>query len=451
MSTRHDFILYLVESGVCLAFFYIVYWIFLKKETFFNLNRLFLVSSIGLSLIIPLIRISAPITSRALFERTYPAGPPPASQTASLGVSDVLLLIYFTGVGFLLLRFGFKLLLVFLMIRRNGVQKYNGLKVVFIERSCSPFSFFNYVFVNRSNVSDDDFQRIISHEMIHIKQYHSLDLIILELITIYQWFNPFVWPYKGSLKETHEYLADDAVIAQGCSAAKYQLLIFEQHVGAKLFEFANNFNQSQIKRRITMLTRGKSKRWAKLKMLTMLPIICLLVFAFADSKAAATSSQASQDNADAIFLAPEEGRSPVLDDQKKAEDQKKKEKLMEIEKAVQELKMKYEKTDDPALKKKIKEKITVLAEEREKLMGNPNPGWAEMDELKKLYEKTDDPEKKKEIKMKIAELEHKKQMEETKKIDAAITELKKKYEQTDDPELKEQIKQKIEQLKKQKK
>ncbi|MDH5466065.1 MAG: hypothetical protein OEY25_01445 [Candidatus Aminicenantes bacterium] len=447
----NDFILYLVESGVCLAFFYIVYWIFLKKETFFNLNRLFLVSSIGLSLIIPLIRISAPITSRALFERTYPAGPPPASQTASLGVSDVLLLIYFTGVGFLLLRFGFKLLLVFLMIRKNGVQKYNGLKVVFIERSCSPFSFFNYVFVNRSNVSDDDFQRIISHEMIHIKQYHSLDLIILELITIYQWFNPFVWPYKGSLKETHEYLADDAVIAQGCSAAKYQLLIFEQHVGAKLFEFANNFNQSQIKRRITMLTRGKSKRWAKLKMLTMLPIICLLVFAFADSKAAATSSQASQDNADAIFLAPEEGRSPVLDDQKKAEDQKKKEKLMEIEKAVQELKMKYEKTDDPALKKKIKEKITVLAEEREKLMGNPNPGWAEMDELKKLYEKTDDPEKKKEIKMKIAELEHKKQMEETKKIDAAITELKKKYEQTDDPELKEQIKQKIEQLKKQKK
>jgi len=449
-----DFILYLFESGVCLAFFYIVYWIFLKKETFFNLNRLFLVSSIALSLIIPLIRISSPITfitSRPLLERTYASGLTAAPQTASLGVSDVLLLIYFTGVGFLLLRFGFKLLLVFLMIRKNGVQKYNGLKVVFIERNCSPFSFFNYVFINRLSISDDDFQRIISHEMVHIKQYHSLDLIILELLTIYQWFNPFVWPYKGSLKETHEYLADDAVIAQGCSAAKYQLLIFEQHVGAKLFEFANNFNQSQIKRRITMLTRGKSKRWAKLKMLTMLPIICLLVFAFADSKAVAKSTQAGQDNADAIFLAPEEARSPILDDQKKAEEKKKKEKLLEVEKAIQELKMKYEKTDDPELKKKIKEKVAVLAEEKKKLMGNPNPGWAEIDELKKLYEKTDNAEKKKEIKMKIAELEKKKQMEETKKVDFAIMELKKKYEQTDDPELKKKIEKKIQELKKQKK
>ena len=450
----NDFILYLFESGVCLAFFYIVYWIFLKKETFFNLNRLFLVSSIGLSLIIPLIRISFPITfitSRPLLERTYSAGLTATPQTASLGVSDILLLIYFTGAGFLLLRFGFKLLLVFLLIRKNGVQKCNGLKVVSIERNCSPFSFFNYVFISRSSVSDDDFQRIISHEMIHIKQYHSLDLIILELLTIYQWFNPFVWPYKGSLKETHEYLADDAVIAQGCNAAKYQLLIFEQYVGAKLFEFANNFNQSQIKRRITMLTKGKSKRWAKLKMLTMLPIICLLVFAFADSKAAAKSPQADTDNADAIFLAPEEARSPVLDDQKKAEEKKKKEKLLEIEKAVQELKMKYEKTDDPELKRKIKEKIVVLTEEKKKLMGNPNPGWAEMDKLRKLYEKTDDPGKKKEIKLKIAELEKKLQMEETKKIDYAIMELKKKYEQTDDPELKKQIEKKIQELKKQKK
>ena len=200
-----------------------------------------------------------------------------------------------------------------------------------------------------------------------------------------------------------------------------------------------------------MLTRGKSKRWAKLKMLTMLPIICLLVFAFADSKAVAKSTQAGQDNADAIFLAPEEARSPILDDQKKAEEKKKKEKLLEVEKAIQELKMKYEKTDDPELKKKIKEKVAVLAEEKKKLMGNPNPGWAEMDKLRKLYEKTDDPEKKKEIKLKIAQLEHKKQMEETKKIDFAIMELKKKYEQTDDLELKKQIEKKIQELKKTKK
>ena len=132
------------------------------------------------------------------------------------------------------------------------------MNVVFVENDLAPSSFFNIIFLNPSNISQSDFNRIIAHELVHIKQFHSIDIILLELITILQWFNPFVWPYKKSLQETHEFLADYGVIAQGFSTAKYQLLMFEQHVGVKLFEFANNFKQSQIKRRITMMSKIKS-------------------------------------------------------------------------------------------------------------------------------------------------------------------------------------------------
>ena len=91
-----------------------------------------------------------------------------------------------------------------------------------------------------------DIKDIIEHEYVHIKQYHTFDILLLELILILQWFNPFVWPYKGSLKEIHEYLADDGVIAQGYDPAGYQMLILEQSVGVKLFGYSNSFNHSQI-------------------------------------------------------------------------------------------------------------------------------------------------------------------------------------------------------------
>ena len=451
----NDFFFYLVESSVCLAIFYLVYWVLLKRETFFNLNRFFLVSSVGFSLVIPLIRISSPIASRQLFERIYalsPASVTPAAaatQASSVSIFDVLLGIYLLGVGLMLFRFCYKLLKVFTLIKKNGVQRFDGLKVVFMETHCSPFSFFNFVFIDKARISDDDFQRIIAHEMIHIKQYHSIDLIILELLAIFQWFNPFVWPYRDSLKETHEYLADYEVIAQGCNTARYQLLIFEQHVGAKLFEFANNFNQSQIKRRITMITKGKSKRWARLKVLLMLPMICFLVLAFADSKAVGKSDQSGLDSVKPVADGAE-NYSLLTDDSKKS-DEKKKAKLKEIETMIKELKMKYEKTDDEETKKKIKEKVSYLQMEKEKLIGsNPTGEWTEMEKLRKLYEQTDDPKKKKEIAMKIAQLEKKIQMKEEKKIEETIMALKKKYEQTDDPELKKQIEKKIQELKKKK-
>jgi len=441
-------ILYLVESGICLAFFYIIYWAFLKKETFFSFNRFFLLSSIPVSFIIPLIHIPSPFPTNPLTETTYVLRQSAEPQIYYPGTIDIIGLIFLVGAGFFLLRFLIKIIQLFILIKKFGFQKYNGIKVVFIDKNSAPFSFFNFFFVNKSNLSEQDFNRIIAHESVHIKQYHSLDLILTELLTIFQWFNPFVWPYKKSLKETHEYLADNAVIARGYSKAKYQLLIFEQQVGMKLFEFANNFNHSQIKRRITMMEKIKSRGRAKFKVLLILPIIALLMLAFAESKPA--KAPVGKDSVDNIMLSQHDSKvTAQKEEQKKAEEEKKKkEELLKKEKKLKEA---LEKTEDPEKRKAIKKKLEQLYQ-----MIKTEKSKKEMAlqylELKKKLEMTEDPEKRAQIKKKLAELEKIKAAENRlKEISLKEKELKVAYSKTEDPEKKKLIKEKLAQLQKMKK
>jgi hypothetical protein len=237
-------------------------------------------------------------------------------------------------------------------------------------------------------------------------------------------------------------------------------------VGVKLFEFANNFNHSQIKRRLTMMTKGKSKRWAKFKVLLALPLFSFLVLTFADSNATREPDKANKKDVDNVLLTQGDAKdSTHAKDQKKAEEEKKKKELAKkkaleeekkIEMSIKELKKKYKETDDQEMRKKIKLKVVALEKKKMKLKQGQKiethemskDGLLELEMLEKKYNATDDPEKKKQIKKKMAELQKKKQMDETKKIEMYIKELEHKYKATDDPELKKKIKEKLSQLKK---
>ncbi len=449
-------LMYFFEVGVCLALFYLIYWTFLKKETFFALNRFFLILSIPFSFVIPLVKIPSLFFSRALTENTYILTQPAGIQVQRPGVTDILWLIYLIGAGFFLLRLSYRLIQLFILIKRYGFQHQEGIKIVFLDKNTTPFSFFNFFFINKPDFSDRDFERIIAHELVHAKQYHSIDLILLELLTIFQWFNPFVWPYKKSLKETHEYLADNAVIAQGCSKAKYQLLIFEQQVGVKLFEFANNFNHSQIKRRITMMEKIKSRGRAKFKILLVVPIVCLLLLAFAEPRSVKAPEQSSPNDVDNVILSPENPESPaVIKD--KSKDQKKKEmekKQKEIKLKEKKLKEAYAETKDPEKRKAIEKKLQELKNMRAELNDDNNymivnpKSIKQMElELKELLANTKDPEKRKKIKEKLNAL-YKKKEQEKKELSLQMAALKEKLKNTEDPRTRELIKKKIVQLEK---
>jgi len=283
-----SFFVYLAKSGLCLALGYGVYWLVLRKETYFALNRAYLLGTAALALVLPLFRIPSPfltmvVTSAA--PAAAPALPSLAAQApAALDPWRAILLIYLAGVGLLAARFALWLARLVRAVLKCGGERRDGFRVVVCDHPGGPFSFFNVIFLNRSAGLARDWRRILAHEMAHVRQLHTVDIIVSECFAILQWFNPFVWPYRDSLRETHEYLADRAAIAQGGSLAGYQLLILEQSVGGKLLGLASSFRTSQVKRRLQMLTRKKSKGWTRVKPLLILPLAALLLLAFAEAK-----------------------------------------------------------------------------------------------------------------------------------------------------------------------
>jgi hypothetical protein len=278
---------YLLRSGAALALFYGFYWLVLRRETFFALNRAYLLGAAGLSLALPLLRVPSPFLTTVIYAArpaaAFDPGPIPASPSG-FGLLEFLGVAYLAGAGLFLLLFLVRLGRLALLVGRCGCVRHHGLKIVLCGHAGESFSFFNIVFLNKANVPERDMDRVLAHELAHVRQYHSADIVFTELLTVIQWFNPFVWPYKSSLRETHEYLADRAVIAQGCGLARYQLLIVEQHVGGRLLELASSFRTSQIKRRIDMLSRQQTKGLSRWKPLLILPLAVALVLAFAEAR-----------------------------------------------------------------------------------------------------------------------------------------------------------------------
>jgi hypothetical protein len=274
----NNVLLMLLQSSLSIAVIYLVYYVFLRKDTFFKTNRFYLITTIIFSLFIPFIDLSqlfGPI------ERTYfvlldpiiiyPEGIH-ATMDNNPSVFQIALAIYFTGIIIFLFRFLFQLGQLALLIHRYGISKRQGMRFVFTDKAYSPFSFFNIVFLNRSDLESIDTQKIIAHEKVHIQQWHSLDLMLLEIITIIQWFNPFIWMYRHAIKTLHEYLADEGVLYSGVDVKVYSALLFSQSTGIQINDLANNFNKSLLKRRFIMMTKSRTQNFARLKLMFVLPL-----------------------------------------------------------------------------------------------------------------------------------------------------------------------------------
>jgi hypothetical protein len=350
-----DLFAYLLKSGACLALLYSFYRLVLMKDTNFGLNRAFLLGAAGLSLVLPLLRVPSPFLTTVIDPAALAPGKAlgSAAPPGGPGWLEVLFIVYAAGAGLLLALFLVRVVRLVLMAARCGCERHSGLRVVLCGHPGESFSFFHFVFLNKSKVPGGDVDRVLAHELAHVRQLHSVDIVLTEILAVIQWFNPFVWPYKRSLRETHEYLADRAVIAQGCSLARYQLLIVEQHVGGRLLELASSFRTSQIKRRINMLSKQETKGLARWKPLLILPLAVGFVLAFAESKtvlepgptavvAPLTAASPSQELSDEEMAKALKDKMAKLEEMKKAQSEK-----MAI------LKAKLEETTDPEAKAKI--------------------------------------------------------------------------------------------------
>lgn len=290
-------ILYFLQSAICMAFFYALYWLFLKRDTFFRINRVFLMLTLAASLLIPSLKIpfqleSNPVSSDyAMLDAVVLTSQQYLSAnmlqevvvTADKHINwyQYVGIVYLIGLLLLTLRFFKNLIQLFIWIRTNKRIREGGIQLVVMKDDYPPFSFLNAVFISNKDYREPGFASILAHERVHVDQLHTFDLLVLEVLTVVFWINPLVWMYKSSIQEVHEYLADDKVVNNAVNPNEYKMHIVNQFAGGDLFRLANNFGQSTLKKRISMLGKIKTPKIALVKLILLVPIVMVLLSAFA--------------------------------------------------------------------------------------------------------------------------------------------------------------------------
>lgn len=283
---------YFLQVNLCWLLFYGLYYALLSRETFFKLNRIYLIISLLAGLVIPLsISKVEIVTQSPIVEMVQPIAISVAEfqqnieinfakpQTATWVLWSVLAWIYGLGMAFFLLKFGIGLHKIFQLYKQGEKQQNDGFKLIKTDANKTPFSFFNCIFINDKISENVDFQQIIAHEKAHVQQKHSFDIVGLEILRGVFWLSPLVHLYAQSLRNVHEYLAD-SVVLQNTEKKQYGRLLISQTVAANGLVLVNHFNFSQLKKRIIMMTRNRSQRWMLLKYMLVAPIFLLLVSFF---------------------------------------------------------------------------------------------------------------------------------------------------------------------------
>ena len=266
----------------CIAFqlvFLLVYDLFLKKETFFQWNRAYLIGTYLISLVLPWVKIEALKTQVPERLYVYPEEwwnmnntPEVAvvAQNTSLNLSWPAI-VFVVGIIVSLVLFTYKLGQLYALRKSGEVQYFTHFTKVVLENSDAAFSFFKSIFLG-DRVIQKDHQNIIEHELVHIRQKHTYDLLFFELMRIFSWFNPLVYVYQNRLSELHEFIADAEVAKH--ERTKHCELLLSQAFQSQNISFINQFFKSSlIKKRIVMLQKAKSGTIWKLKYLALLPVL----------------------------------------------------------------------------------------------------------------------------------------------------------------------------------
>ncbi len=278
---------YLIKSGIALSVFYLFYWLLMRKSTHFGLNRLTLAASIIASFLLPLIKINL---TPEVIASTIPAMSIDLTQVVNIvskpepawGIREIVLLIYFSGFVITLFRLIYQSFYIHVIAKMSRTITKGKHTIVLVEKEITPFAYFSKIFIPASKMEETSFESILAHEKSHLSQYHFLDLFLIEIVTIVQWFNPIVWLYERAMKEVHEYMADDEVLKKGVSKGNYQALLVNQALGGPVFTISHQFNQSLILKRIVMMTKMKSPQLAKAKALLFVPLTACLLMAFSN-------------------------------------------------------------------------------------------------------------------------------------------------------------------------
>lgn len=266
----HYILQVLSASAIFTAFFYLA----MRPSTFFRLNRIYLLGTFLGAVLIPLIRIPSfiPVETPTLMVMLDEVVVGEAVIESALGINWYLV-AYFVISLLLLVRILLGFRVADRILKRSEKQNINGLEVYVSDEDINPFSFFKRILINRELLSSEsELAPILKHESTHVRQGHSYDVLLTELICSLFWFNPFFWLLKKEIKSTHEYLADENVLEQDLDLANYFLLIFNNLLGRNV-GLTNNFNHSLNFKRMKMMKKKRSSRFARVLNSFLIPVV----------------------------------------------------------------------------------------------------------------------------------------------------------------------------------
>jgi TonB family protein len=281
---------YLLKSALWLSGFALVYFLFLRNERYFMLKRIYLISGILIAFLFPLISVHYNVELQAPGQPIAQEFSNAAGSIITAGVQQekafhldyrlIILFIYLAGIIYMLLRAIGNFKGIFRAIRESEVTERGIVRIIKATQFKSSFSFFNYVFIN-STIGEEEAAEIMNHEIVHVRQRHWFDLLLVEILRTVQWVNPFAWIYTGYIRLNHEYLADQAALQRSVSPANYRAALMNQLFESPVISLSNSFNYSLNKKRFDMMKQKITSPWRKTKVLFVLPVIALLLYAFA--------------------------------------------------------------------------------------------------------------------------------------------------------------------------
>lgn len=289
-----DLGIYLLESSACMAGFYVVYYLFLSRDTHALRNRFYLLISCCISIVIPLLELQGATIPQNItafqwnLEETIELALPQFlgsnKDVQSVDYSIIVFFLYAIGFLFATFRLTKHLYKTLKLIKANEIETYKDYKLVSVKEKSLPYSFFRYIFINHDMISESDRKHILLHEITHIKQCHSYDLVFVELFKLVWWFNPFIYLLHRSLIETHEFLADQNCIDSELDKIGYQKLLLRNVENQMNLLLTSSFCSSLTLKRIKMIKKINSTIYSHLKLLMIVPVIGLSLFCFSFTK-----------------------------------------------------------------------------------------------------------------------------------------------------------------------
>lgn len=253
------------------GFLLLCYMLFLHKEKYHQLNRFYLLFSLAFSSLLPFIKFSVPV---------QPLMPNTQSFLTTVTEAPAIpfgMILYVTGLVLFFILFILRLFKVLKQIIGKHYIEMNGLKVIDNPEQKVPFSFFHYVVVDSTTFKLDELDLVLRHEAAHAQQWHTLDILFVELLGVICWFNPFVWAYKSALKSQHEYAADASVIHSNVPRNDYFDLILKQIRHQNRLAPVHSFSATAVKSRIRMMMATVHGRHRWMRYLSVIPVLVLLV------------------------------------------------------------------------------------------------------------------------------------------------------------------------------